>query len=158
MTLPPKPQLPPAGVFFIPVALRLANRMPRFYVLFSFKRWHMSISIPPHLQSEPWSSILWADVQQYISLLNQHAPPQQNPFVVDVGANIGFAAIVFHLAYHADVLSIEAIPQTYFSLQKNCASCTLQKMVQCHLSFHVFVISNTTTRNAIKVDADCAAV
>ncbi|MEC7986131.1 MAG: FkbM family methyltransferase [Myxococcota bacterium] len=81
----------------------------------------MSISIPPHLQSEPWSSILWADVQQYISLLNRHAPPQPKPFVVDVGANIGFAAIVFHLAYHADVLSIEAIPQTYLSLQKNCA-------------------------------------
>ncbi len=81
----------------------------------------MSLSIPPHLQSEPWSALLWADVQQYITLLEQHCSPKEAPFFVDVGGNIGFAAIAFQLRYHAQVLSIEAIPETYRSLEKNCA-------------------------------------
>jgi FkbM family methyltransferase len=44
------------------------------------------------------------------------------PVVLDVGGNIGAAALLFHLRYQARVVSIEAIAQTYTQLHKNCSS------------------------------------
>lgn len=80
------------------------------------------MNIPKELKGQPWSDILWNDVQQYAQLIDTHLSISDAPTVIDVGGNIGAAALLFHLRYQARVLSIEAIGQTYTQLQKNCSS------------------------------------
>ena len=82
----------------------------------------MTYQLPEHLRSEPWSQQLWTDVLQYGQLLDQlnHGIPREAT-VIDVGGNIGFAAILFQQKYNATVYAIEAIPKTFSSLQQNCS-------------------------------------
>ena len=80
------------------------------------------MDIPKELQGQPWSDILWDDVQQYAHNIDTHLSLPAQPVVVDVGGNIGAAALLFHLRYRARVVSIEAIAETYAQLEKNCAS------------------------------------
>ena len=80
------------------------------------------MNIPNELKSQPWSQLLWADVQQYAHNIDAHLSLPEAPTVVDVGGNIGAAALLFHLRYQARVLSIEAIAETYAQLQLNCSS------------------------------------
>ena len=78
--------------------------------------------IPTTLRGQPWSEILWADVLQYTDLIDQHTSLPHHGQIVDIGGNIGCAAILFHLHYQARVYSVEAIAETHASLQKNCSS------------------------------------
>ena len=80
------------------------------------------LPIPEALKGQPWSDILWEDVLQYTTLLDQHFSLPPDGTIVDIGGNIGCAAILFHLHYQARVYSVEAIAETYASLQKNCTS------------------------------------
>ena len=82
----------------------------------------MNPKIPETLKGQPWSDILWEDVLQYTKLLDQHFSLPPDGTIVDIGGNIGCAAILFHLHYQARVYSVEAIAETYASLQKNCES------------------------------------
>ena len=80
------------------------------------------MNIPNELKGQPWSQLLWADVQQYAHNIDAHLSLPETPLVVDVGGNIGAAALLFHLRYQARVLSIEAIAETFTQLQQNCSS------------------------------------
>lgn len=80
------------------------------------------MDIPKELQGQPWSDILWNDVQQYAHNIDTHLSLPNAPVIVDVGGNIGAAALLFHFRYNATVLSIEAIAETYAHLKQNCAS------------------------------------
>ncbi|MAA77843.1 MAG: hypothetical protein CL916_01180 [Deltaproteobacteria bacterium] len=80
------------------------------------------MDIPKELQGQPWSAILWDDVQQYAHNIDTHLSFSDHPVIIDVGGNIGAAALLFHLRYKAKVLSIEAIVETYAQLKNNCSS------------------------------------
>ena len=77
--------------------------------------------MPAVLKGQPWSDLLWEDVSQYTTALDRLAAVPQQGVVVDVGGNIGCAALLFHLHYQARVISIEAIAETYRQLLSNCA-------------------------------------
>ena len=79
------------------------------------------MDVPKELQGQPWSEILWKDVQQYAHNIDTHLSFSEQPVIVDLGGNIGAAALLFHLRYKAQVLSIEAIAETYTKLAQNCS-------------------------------------
>jgi|GEM_PF-4579688 len=76
--------------------------------------------IPESVKGQPWSDILWEDVLQYTQSLDQFSAVPKQGIIVDIGGNIGCAAILFHLHYQAKIFSVEAIKETYRSLEKNC--------------------------------------
>ena len=80
------------------------------------------MQIPKEIQGQPWSDILWKDVLQYAQQIDSHLTLPDNPTILDVGGNIGAAALLFHLRYNAQVISLEAIQETHSTLQKNCSS------------------------------------
>ena len=80
------------------------------------------MGIPKELQGQPWSNILWDDVQQYAHNIDTYLSLPARPVIVDVGGNIGAAALLFHLRYQARVVSIEAIAETHAQLEQNCSA------------------------------------
>lgn len=78
------------------------------------------MNIPKEIAGQPWSDILWTDVQHYARYIDSYVKIPEKPLFMDIGGNIGAAALLFHYRYHAQVISIEAIRETYTSLERNC--------------------------------------
>ena len=76
--------------------------------------------MPAALKGQPWSDLLWEDVSQYTTALDRLAAVPPQGVVVDVGGNIGCAAL-FSPALSRSGGSIEAIQQTYNQLVLNPA-------------------------------------